>query len=147
MTEAKRAFVTTALAALLFSATALPAVGSQPAAKVPEGWTFSLPQGNPQDGKIVFMRMECYSCHSISIPGEKFPSGSGGIGPALTPEYSKLPAAYLAESIIKAHTVVAVPGYEVKAGQAGMGKYNHLLTVQELTDLVAFLKHLPGGTQ
>ena len=83
--------------------------------EVPESWTFTFPEGDPEDGKAVFMRMECYSCHAINVPGEKLPAESGGIGPALTPGYSKLPAAYLAESIIKAHTVVAAPGYELKA--------------------------------
>jgi len=42
--------------------------------------------------------------------------------------------------IIKSHTVVAAPGYSVKEGRASMGEYNHFLTVQELVDLVAFLK-------
>jgi hypothetical protein len=42
--------------------------------------------------------------------------------------------------IIKSHTVVAAPGYFVKEGRASMGGYNHFLTVQELVDLVMFLK-------
>lgn len=54
--------------------------------------------------------------------------------------YAVLPKEYLAESIIKFHTVVAAPGYALKEGRAAMGEYNHFLTVQELTDLVAFLK-------
>jgi hypothetical protein len=61
------------------------------------------------------MTMQCYSCHAITIPGETLPADAGGIGPDLTPGYSKLPAAYLAESIIKAHAVVAAPGYAVNA--------------------------------
>jgi hypothetical protein len=44
-----------------------------------------------------------------------------------------------AESIIKAHTNVAAPGYTVKEGRAAMGEYNHFLTVQQLIDIVAFL--------
>jgi hypothetical protein len=121
--------------------------GEAPASKprVPPGWSFSFPDGNAKSGQAVFMQMECYSCHRITIPGEKLPTNSGGIGPDLTTGYAQLPKEYLAEAIIKAHTVVAAPGYEVKAGQAGMGKYNHFLTVQELTDLVAFLKHPPGA--
>ena len=46
---------------------------------------------------------------------------------------------YLAESIITAHTVVATPGYTVTEGKAGMGNYNHFMTIQELIDIVAFL--------
>ncbi len=115
--------------------------------KVPAGWTFTFPDGNAQDGQTVFMRMECYSCHAMKGLKEKPPTGAGGIGPDLS-NYSTLPKEYLAESIIKAHTVVAAPGYVLKAGKAGMGNYNHFLIVQELIDLVAFLKQGPeDGTK
>jgi hypothetical protein len=107
---------------------------------VAKGWKFSFPDGDPKAGKTVFMNMQCYSCHSIKIPGEKLPSDAGGIGPELT-GYSVLPKEYLAESIIKAHTIVAAPGYVVKEGKAAMGNYNHFMTIQEMIDLVAFLKH------
>ena len=107
--------------------------------KVPSGWTFSLPDGDATAGKTVFLSMKCYSCHAIEIPGEKLTMRSKGAGPELN-GYSVLPKEYLAESIMKAHTVVAAPGYTVKEGRAAMGEYNHLLAVQELVDLVAFLK-------
>jgi hypothetical protein len=110
--------------------------GGQPS--VPAGWKFDLPAGDPVDGKTVFMRMECYSCHQMSSLDVAVPADSGGIGPRLD-GYDRLPKEYVAESIIKAHTVVAIPGYEVKGNQAGMGKYNHFMTIQELVDLVAFL--------
>jgi cytochrome c5 len=123
------------------------APGAKPAAepRVPAGWTFTVPEGDAKAGQAVFMTMQCYSCHAINIPGETLPSDAGGIGPDLAPGYAKLPAAYLAESVIKAHAVVAAPGYVVQEGKAIMGQYNHFLTVQELIDLVAFLKHLPGA--
>jgi hypothetical protein len=110
---------------------------------IAKDWKFSLPAGNAVDGQHVFMKMECYSCHRVQIAGVQLPADHGGIGPDLTADYSKLPREYLAESVIKAHKVVAVPGYTIKEGQAGMGKYNHFLTIQELIDLVAFLKNLP----
>lgn len=114
---------------------------------VPPGWTFTLPDGDAQDGQTVFMRMECYSCHVRQGLPEKPPAGAGGIGPDLS-QYGTLPPAYLAESIMKAHTVVAAPGYVVKEGKAGMGNYNHFMTLQELIDLVAFLKQGPeDGTK
>ena len=76
---------------------------------------------------------------AIDIPGEKLTVRSKGAGPDLN-GYSVLPKEYLAESIIKFHSVVAAPGYSVKEGRASMGEYNQFLTVQELVDLVAFLK-------
>jgi cytochrome c len=113
------------------------AAGSPAAPKVPQGWTFTFPEGHAFAGKTVFLNMQCYSCHNIA--GEKLPFRAKAIGPDLT-GYSDLPKEYLAESIIKAHTVVAAPGYTVKEGKAVMGIQNHFLTVQELVDLVAFLK-------
>jgi hypothetical protein len=107
---------------------------------VPKGWSFSVPEGDWQAGKQVFMRMECYSCHTIKLPKETLAARPGKVGPELT-GYSGLPREYLASSIIKAHTVVAAPGYTVKEGKAAMGNYNHFMTIQELIDLVAFLKN------
>ena len=107
--------------------------------KVPSGWKFSLADGDARAGRTVFLNMKCYSCHAIEIPGEKLAMRSKGAGPELN-GYSLLPKEYLAESIMKFHTVVAAPGYTVKEGRAAMGEYNHFLTVQELVDLVAFLK-------
>ena len=130
-----------------FSVAITGAPGAKPAdePRVPAGWTFTVPEGDAKAGQTVFMTMQCYTCHAINIPGETLPSDAGGIGPDLTPGYSRLPAEYLAESIIKGHAVVAAPGYVVQEGKAIMGNYNHFLTVQELIDLVAFLKHLPGS--
>jgi hypothetical protein len=112
---------------------------SAPAApKVPQGWKFTFPEGDAKAGRTVFLEMKCYSCHAIDIPGEKLVARSRGAGPDLN-VYSGLPKEYLAESIIKAHTIVAAPGYTVKEGRAAMGEYNHFLTVQQLIDIVAFL--------
>ena len=127
-------------AGLLFLASATWSAGAPAEPKVPQGWKFSLPDGDANAGKTVFLNMKCYSCHAIQIPGEKLPpSRSKGAGPELS-GYAVLPKEYLAESIIKFHTVVAAPGYTVKEGRAAMGEYNHFLTVQEVIDLVTFLK-------
>jgi len=116
------------------------AAGAPASPKVPQNWKFTFPDGQPFAGKTVFLNMQCYACHAINIPGEKLPFRAKGIGPDLT-GYAGMPKEYLAESIIKAHTIVAAPGYTVKEGRVAMGEHNHFLTVQELIDLVAFLKH------
>jgi hypothetical protein len=116
------------------------AANAPAAPKVPQGWKLTFPDGDANAGKTVFINMKCYSCHAIEIHGEKLPPArSKGAGPTLN-GYAVLPKEYLAESIIKSHPVVAAPGYVVKEGRAAMGEYNHFLTVQELIDLVAFLK-------
>ena len=106
---------------------------------VPKGWRFSFPDGDHNAGKAVFMKMQCYTCHDVKLQRESL-AKAGDIGPDLS-GYSALPKEYLAESIIKTHTVVAAPGYTVKEGKAAMGNYNHFMTIQEMIDLVAFLKH------
>ena len=126
--------------ALLLSGIALAQKAGVAKPSVPKGWSFSFPDGNPDTGKQLFIKMECYACHTIKLPKESLAARPGKVGPELT-GYSVLPKEYLASSIIKAHTVVAAPGYTVKDGKPGMGNYNHFLTVQELIDLVAFLKH------
>jgi hypothetical protein len=120
------------------------AAGAPAMPKVPKGWAFTWPEGDAKFGKTVFMDMKCYACHAMEIPGEKLVSRSKGAGPDLT-AYAGLPKEYLAESIIRAHTIVAAPGYTVKEGRAAMGEYNHFLTVQEVIDLVAFLKQKGKG--
>ena len=136
-----RSSMATLVLVLSLTLAAMSSAASTPAApKVPQGWKFSFPDGDANAGKTVFVNMKCYSCHAIEVPGEKLPpSRSKGAGPDLK-GYSTLPNEYLAEAIIKPHTVVAAPGYVVKEGRAAMGEYNHFLTVQELIDLVAFLK-------
>lgn len=116
---------------------ASPAFAAEP--QVPAGWEFQLPAGDAATGRKVYEQLECFACHKLS--GFQVPQGraTGDAGPDLT-GYGKLPANYLAESILKAHSAVAAPGYVMKDGKAGMGNYNHFLTVQELIDLVAFLR-------
>lgn len=118
------------------------ATGGAP--EVPADWTFTVPEGNATDGHITFMRMECYSCHVLKGIKDQVPTDSGNIGPDLT-GYRGVAKEYLAESIITAHTVVAAPGYTVTEGKAGMGNYNHFMTIQELIDIVAFLHQGPAG--
>jgi hypothetical protein len=133
-------YALTLILALLLSGTALAQKASPAKPSVPKGWSFSFPDGDANTGKQLYVKMECYACHTIKLPKESLAARPGNIGPELT-GYSVLPKEYLASSIIKAHTVVAAPGYTVEKGKAAMGNYNHFLTVQELIDLVAFLKH------
>lgn len=113
--------------------------------QVPAGWVFTMPEGDARAGHETFMRMQCYTCHTIDLASDSIPPESGGIGPKLTFAYAQLPNEYLAESIIKAHTVVAAPDYQRKEGIGGMGNYNDFLTVRELIDLAAFLAEKPAG--
>ena len=113
--------------------------------QVPKGWKFTVPAGDPEAGKAAFERMECYSCHKV--PGADLPKerSSGGVGPDLVAGYSNLPAGFLAESIINSHQYIAgtLEKYRgLDKVSSKMGDYSSIMTVRELIDIVAFLKHL-----
>ena len=38
---------------------------------IPPGWRFRLIKGDPEAGRGVFVKMECFACHEVA--GEKFP--------------------------------------------------------------------------
>lgn len=112
-------------------------------AQQPGNWVFTMPEGNARVGQETFEKLQCGSCHNTYLSGNTSDTERPAIGPDLTVGYNNLSREYLAESIIKAHRVVADPAYVLKEGQAGMGKYNHVLTVQELIDVVEYLKQPP----
>jgi len=125
---------------------------------LPTNWVFTLPAGDPASGKKVFVKMQCFSCHTVE--GEVFEDAHvqpGVIGPRFTSAYAKLPAGYLAESIIhsdrflphgsfkpsyltpEASQPAGRDEYEVHSRMAG---FNEIMTVKELVDVVAFLRSL-----
>lgn len=122
---------------------AAPPAAAEP--RVPPHWRFALPPGKASAGEQVFVRMECYSCHTVA--GKRFGDpgqNPGGIGPDLTAAHAGLPREYLAESVVNFERYVAHgqpwKRYLGADGTSRMGNYNDLLTVRELLDLVEFLK-------
>lgn len=91
------------------------------------------PNGNIENGKAVFVALECYTCHEVA--GETMPAPSvkdpllairlGGEVPV------EVTDGYLVTSIIH-------PSYTL--ADSRMPNYRDHLTVQQLTDLVAFLQ-------
>ena len=113
---------------------------------MPKERPFTLPQGNPQAGREVFIALECYKCHAVQ--GERFPGDPadvGGIGPDLTGMGPLHPPEYFAESIINPNAVLTEgPDYVGEDGRSRMPSYNEVLTLEQLIDLVAYLKGLVG---
>ena len=111
----------------------------------PPGWKFSWPVGNPAAGREVFVRLECYACHEVK--GETFPAPeSGKVGPELSFMASLHPPEYFAEAIINPNAVVEDgKGYRAPDDKSKMPSYNDLVTVQEVIDLVAYLRNMKGG--
>jgi mono/diheme cytochrome c family protein len=111
---------------------------------VPPGWRFAFPDGDPQAGRAVFAKLECYTCHAIQ--GESFPNAPrqpGDAGPELTGMGAHHPAEYFGESILSPNAVIVTgPGHTGPDGLSVMPDYRAALTVAELIDLVAYLKAL-----
>jgi sulfur-oxidizing protein SoxX len=99
------------------------------------------PNGDPVKGWEVFVKLECYSCHKVK--GEQFPAPSSQVGPELSVMGPLHDAEYFAEAIINPSAVIEKgEGYEAADGSSKMPSYNDLVTVQEVIDLVAYLKGL-----
>ncbi len=112
----------------------------------PPGWKFTMPAGDPEAGRAVFIKLECYSCHQVQ--GERFPASmtEQRPGPDLTGMGAHHPVEYLAESILDPNAViVTAPGFTGEDGLSIHPSYADLLTLEEWTSLVAYLKGLTPG--
>jgi hypothetical protein len=133
-------------ASLAFALFVSPLAPAQPP-RIPPGWRFTVPAGDATAGKQAFETMQCYSCHTVRSQRFGDPSQKpGGIGPDLTAAHGRLPAEYLAESIVSSSRVLAHgqfrAAYRAADGRSRMGDYSEIMTVHELIDLVAFLRSL-----
>ena len=124
---------------------------------LPKGWRFALPPGNADAGRKAYADFECFKCHEVQ--GEQFPApkaDQGGVGPALSGMGPMHPAEYFAEAIIDPNASAAwrikhhkeeKKGYLGPDGNTKMPSYNAAMTVQQLVDLVAYLKSLTSGAE
>ena len=108
----------------------------------PQSKGFALPQGDIENGKIAFVELLCNHCHSageiefIGVPEEiNLPLG----GPVRNIKtYGEL-----VTSIINPSHKVA-PGFkdmiDTTTGESKMWKYNEVMDVQQLVDIVTFLQ-------
>ncbi len=123
--------------ALLFIATGCTRTATSPAG-------FRLPDGDPANGRVVFVAMQCHQCHTIA--GENFPEI-----PNADPPYVQLGGTVsrvktygeLVSAIINPSHKLA-DGYAAEQvsdnGVSKMPVYNDYMTVRELTDLVVYLQ-------
>ena len=114
---------------------------------MPADWKFSLPKGDPAQGREIFVQLECYKCHEIK--GETFPAmakGESGIGPELSQMAGMHPIEFYAESIVNPNAVIDPEdksrGYLGEDGKSKMPDYSDVLTVKQLADLAIYLASL-----
>lgn len=103
---------------------------------------FALPKGDIEEGRAIYEKLDCNTCHRIS--GIEWKGGSDSLnvnlGGAVT---TKKTYGELVTSVINPSHKIA-PGYKKQGtnedGLSKMLNYNEVMTVQELIDLVAFLQ-------
>lgn len=124
--------------------------GADPHAQhgTPKGWRFTWPKGDAAKGRQAFAKFECYACHEVK--GEKFPAptDAGKVGPELSTMGPLHDVDYFAEAIINPGAVIEKGrGYLAADGTSKMPSFNDSMTVQELIDLIAYVKALkpPAG--
>jgi mono/diheme cytochrome c family protein len=120
-----------------------PGAGGSAGHGTPKGWKFRWPKGDPTQGREVFAKLECYSCHEVQ--GEKFPAPTpeSKVGPELSQMGPLHEAEYFVEAIINPSAVIEKgKGYQAADGSSRMPSFNDSMTVQEAIDLVAFLRAL-----
>src|SRR5574341_382676 len=135
----------------LLSVEPLTAVAQQPSHGehgTPRGWRLTWPPGDSAKGREAFVKLECYSCHEVK--GEKFPAPTeaGKVGPELSAMAPLHEPEYFAAALINPSAVIEQgKGFQAPDGSSKMPSFNESMTVQELIDLVAFLRALkpPAG--
>lgn len=90
----------------------------------------------------MFTKLECFACHDVK--GQNFPGvrDGGTIGPELSRMAEHHDAEFVAEAIVNSSAVIDEPQWRASDGTSKMPSFNDLISVQELVDLVAFLKSL-----
>jgi sulfur-oxidizing protein SoxX len=107
---------------------------------------FRLPDGDAERGKAVFLELKCHTCHTVQGTDIPLPSKEYAYVRVvvLGGEVQRVKTyGELVTSIINPSHSLA-PGYPkeliTKDNQSAMTNFNDTMTVQQLTDLVAFLQ-------
>ena len=95
------------------------------------------PAGDPDAGREVFKSLKCFSCHLVS--GDEGLAAMWTGGPEGVPVLSKETAD---RPRIELLAQIAFPGTNPKVRPSHMGSFGSTMTVQNLTDLVAFIEGL-----
>jgi mono/diheme cytochrome c family protein len=116
----------------------------------PANWKFTLPAGNPSEGRKLFTEAECHKCHEVK--GETFPEVAkeiGDIGPELSQMAGMHPPEFFAEAIINPNAVIdedaKEKGHVGVDGKSKMPDFSDIFTVRQLADIAAYLTSLKKG--
>jgi hypothetical protein len=96
--------------------------------------------GEAKRGQATFKEMGCFTCHAVADPEIPPPVSGLSLRAPLNARIRSKPAHELAAAIINP-LHLSVEDKETTAP----GDYADVLTVQQLTDLVMYLKEIPGN--
>lgn len=122
------------------------AASSSSGTSSPPREAFSLPEGDPAAGKEVFVQSQCSFCHAVEgVDDLPEPVAQPPVPFTLGEEADRMTDGALVRSIIDPSHFVS-DTYPKAATQVGgesrMPAYRNTLTVQQLIDLVAFLRQV-----
>ena len=107
---------------------------------------FRLPGGDVEQGKAVFLELECYRCHRVAgVEGLPSPTIDPPVPVVLGGRVFEVRTdGYLVTSIIDpSHRLTREFRGKIlttESGESRMPNHNDVMTVRQLTDLVAFLQ-------
>lgn len=104
----------------------------------------SLPEGDAAQGRDAFIALKCNSCHEVLGDKHMAKPTAQKPGPGLGVRQSRYKPNFIADSIIfPSHAIL--PGSHGKDSQdhfSKMGDFSDVITVRQLSDIVAYLKSL-----
>ena len=108
------------------------------------GKGFQLPDGSVEKGKEAFLALQCYTCHRVDGVELPPPVATAPTNTVLGGKVTYIRTyGELVTSVINPSHGLA-PGFtadQIKEGKLSpMPEFNHLMTVQQMIDLVAFLQ-------
>ena len=109
------------------------------------GRGFSLPQGSFEAGRTTFVELECNTCHSVGdierIAGNENTDIDIKLGGPVT--VVKTYGDLVTSIINPSHRISRLnnkQGFATEDNESKMVVYNHVMTVQQLVDLVSYLE-------
>ena len=118
---------------------------SQNTARTPEQYSARpsyLTMGDAAAGRRAYLALKCNTCHIIA--GEPISGNSTRLtGPQLGKSVALQSPGQIADSIVAPrHAISKRAGPWQRSPGSNMGDYAHIMTVQQLIDLVAYLRSL-----
>lgn len=95
------------------------------------GW----PDGDAQAGREAFVALQCTQCHAVPTIPELAGEATDRPGPDLMGYEASYPRLFILRQIV-------APGSDDPTKESHMGNFAHVMTVQQLTDLIAFVESL-----